>query len=314
MEAGEARETSAVALLLVLLALLALMAFFAVDGYWYENLVFGAGGIKGAAHVGVLAFMHEHGHMRRARRFAGSSVGAVTAAACALRMDVREIARLWSGLDYAALVTMVDSPDRRGTTALGTFTGNAMHAFFRRLFERETGSPDMTFRELHRAKGTTLVVAVTCVSTMRCVYLTHTDPAHADTPVALALRMSCSLPLVLEPVLYKGLLFADGGITDDVPLAAFDGHEPHTTLGIELLSRADSATQSEAERSEAERSETARSRRLRVMRVQTDTQGGFTRVENEDTDALVRRGYSEARRFFSGRGPRIGADARRVAH
>jgi predicted acylesterase/phospholipase RssA len=302
MEAGEAGEAGA---FLALLALLACIAVCAVDGCRYENIVFGAGGIKGAAHVGVLAFMHEHGHMRRAKRFAGSSVGAVTAATCALRMDVREIARMWSDLDYAALITMVDAPDRRGSTALGKFTGNAMHAFFRRLFERETGNPDMTFRELHRARGTTLVVAVTCLSTMRRVYLTHTDPDHADTPVALALRMSCSLPFVLQPVRYRGLLFADGGITDHLPLAAFDGHKTHKTLGIELLSKADRMEEVE----EVER-------RSASLRVQTDTPGGFTRVENEATDALIRRGYSEARRFFSesGRRPRICANARRVAH
>jgi predicted acylesterase/phospholipase RssA len=312
MEAVEAGEAGALFLaLLALSALLVVIAVVAVDGCRYENIVFGAGGIKGAAHVGVLAFMHEHGHMRRAKRFAGSSVGAVTAAACALRMDVSKMGRVWSDLDYAALVTMVDAPDRRGTTALGKFTGNAMHAFFRRLFERETGNPDMTFRELHRARGTTLVVAVTCLSTMRCVYLTHTDPDHADMPVALALRISCSLPFVLEPVRYKGLLFADGGITDDLPLAAFDGHEAHKTLGIELLSRAEALEEVERRAYSADRS-----RLRRVMRVQTDTPGGFTRVVNEDTDALIRRGYSEARRFFSesGRGPRIGADARRVAH
>jgi hypothetical protein len=37
----------------------------------------------------------------------------------------------------------------------------------------------------------------------------------------------------------------------------------------------------------------------RVLYVRTNAGCGITRVQNEDTSALVRRGYEEARRFFS---------------
>jgi hypothetical protein len=37
----------------------------------------------------------------------------------------------------------------------------------------------------------------------------------------------------------------------------------------------------------------------RVLYVRTNAECGITRVQNEDTGALVRRGYEEARSFFS---------------
>jgi predicted acylesterase/phospholipase RssA len=283
--------------------------------------------MKGAAHAGVLLFMHERGLMRRATKFAGSSVGAVIAAACALRMDVREIVRLWSELDYVAMMTAGS-----GQSELGKFGGRAMHEFFRGLIGRETGEPDITFREMHRARGTTLVVAATCVSLRRCVYFTHTDEEYADTPVALALRMSCSLPFVLEPVTYRGLLFADGAITDDLPLEALWGlgGPRNNTLAVVVMSADDrvggphrsegpggsgkqevSKGPSGAKGPEgptdyaamllesAMRSRVPSDANARVLYVRTNAGCGITRVQNEDTGALVRRGYEEARRFFS---------------
>jgi predicted acylesterase/phospholipase RssA len=281
--------------------------------------------MKGAAHAGVLVFMHERGLMRRATKFAGSSVGAVIAAACALRMDVREIVRLWSELDYVAMMTAGSGQSERGK-----FGGRAMHEFFRGFIGRETGEPDITFREMHRARGTTLVVAATCVSLRRCVYFTHTDEEYADTPVALALRMSCSLPFVLEPVTYRGLLFADGAITDDLPLEALCGlgGQRKNTLAVVVMSADDRV--GGPQRSEegpkgpsgakgpegphgptdyaamllesAMRSRVIRvpsDANARVLYVRTNAGCGITRVQNEDTSALVRRGYEEARRFFS---------------
>jgi predicted acylesterase/phospholipase RssA len=246
-----------------------------------------------------------------------------------------------------------------------------MHEFFRGFIGRETGEPDITFREMHRARGTTLVVAATCVSLRRCVYFTHTDEEYADTPVALALRMSCSLPFVLEPVTYRGLLFADGAITDALPLEALLGlgGPRKNTLAVVVMSADDrvggpqridgpngpeglgkqegpkgpkgpSAPKGPGERegpkgpSGAKEPDGPRKQegpkrpegphgptdyaamllesamRSRVIRVPSDTNArvlyvrtnagcGITRVQNEDTGALVRRGYEEARRFFS---------------
>jgi predicted acylesterase/phospholipase RssA len=286
--------------------------------------------MKGAAHAGVLVFMHERGLMHRATKFAGSSVGAVIAAACALRMDVREIVRLWSELDYVAMMTAGSGQSERGK-----FGGRAMHEFFRGFIGRETGEPDITFREMHRARGTTLVVTATCVSLRRCVYFTHTDEEYADTPVALALRMSCSLPFVLEPVTYKGLLFADGAITDDLPLDALWGlgGPRKNTLAVVVMSADDGVggpqridgpkgpegpgKQEGPQGPEGPHGPTdyaamllesaMRSRAIRVpsdanarvLYVRTNAGCGITRVQNEDTGALVRRGYEEARSFFS---------------
>jgi predicted acylesterase/phospholipase RssA len=295
--------------------------------------------MKGAAHAGVLVFMHERGLMRRATKFSGSSVGAVIAAACALRMDVREIVRLWSELDYVAMMTAGSVESE-----LGKFGGRAIHEFFRGFIGRDTGEPDITFREMHRARGTTLVVTATCVSLRRCVYFTHTDEEYADTPVALALRMSCSLPFVLEPVTYRGLLFADGAITDALPLEALWGlgGQRKNTLAVVVMSaddgvggfkRIDGPKGPEGpEKREGPKGPSGekgpegpqgpegptdyaamllesamRSRAIRVpsdanarvLYVRTNAECGITRVKNEDTGALVRRGYEEARRFFS---------------
>ncbi len=215
-------------------------------------VVFGAGGTMGAAHVGFVQFMEEHGPMPS--RFAGSSVGAVIAAGCAARMSARAMAREWRSVDYAVLVAA---------------DGHAMLRYFRAMLERLTGSAETTFAELHRRTGTALVVAVTCISLGTCVYMTHTDPEYADVPVSLALRMSCSLP-VMEPVMYRGMLYADGGITDALPLAAFgpDG----SVIGVGLVRDPHAP---------------------RVPNV------AYVSTGSRDPAELMRRGYEAARVYFT---------------
>ena len=222
-----------------------------------DAVVFGAGGDMGAAHVGFVLFMEERGLLPM--RFAGSSVGAVVAAGCAMRMDARAMAREWHVLDYAALVA--------GLAASG-LADDAMLRYFRMMVERRTGRADTTFAELHRLMGTTLVVAATCVGLRACVYMTHTDPAYADVPVALALRMSCSLPS-MEPVLYRGMLYEDGGVTDALPLAAFGSGN---VIGVRLV-RGPHAP-----------------RAPNVACVSTGT--------GRDPTELMRRGYEAARAFW----------------
>ena len=217
-----------------------------------DAVVFGAGGDMGAAHVGFVLFMEERGLLPV--QFAGSSVGAVVAAGCAMRMDARAMAREWHALDYAALV------------AGGAPGGDTMLRYFRLMVERHTGSADTTFAELHRLTGATLVVAVTCVSLRTCVYFTHTDPAYADVAVALALRMSCSLP-TMEPVWHRGVLYEDGGVAEALPLAAFGAGN---VIGVRLLKGACESPN--------------------VACVSTG-------IDRDPTE-LMRRGYEAARAFF----------------
>ncbi|ESO84598.1 hypothetical protein LOTGIDRAFT_168663 [Lottia gigantea] len=60
----------------------------------FENLVFEGGGSKGAAYVGALRYMEEIGMLKKIKRFAGSSSGAMCSCYLAVGYGTEEISNL----------------------------------------------------------------------------------------------------------------------------------------------------------------------------------------------------------------------------
>ena len=96
---------------------------------------------------------------------------------------------------------------------------------------RKCGDADITMGEVARRFGKRLVIIVTELDTGRDKRLTtETDPT---LPVRVAVRMSMGVPGLMEPYLYSGHVYCDGGMTNDFPLDALsEGGRPVTYIII----------------------------------------------------------------------------------
>ena len=54
------------------------------------------------------------------------------------------------------------------------------------------------------------------VNNVECVEISH--KTHPDMEVIRALSMSCAIPVIFKPVLYKGHYYCDGGIINNFPI------------------------------------------------------------------------------------------------
>tara|TARA_B100001964_G_C13996251_1_gene492884 strand:- start:280 stop:783 length:504 start_codon:yes stop_codon:yes gene_type:complete len=73
------------------------------------------------------------------------------------------------------------------------------------------------------------IVNASCLNDMKEYYFDYlTEP---DMPVWLAIRISCSLPILYPPIYYKNKLYIDGGIIDGLPIKICD-NELDSTIGI----------------------------------------------------------------------------------
>ena len=78
----------------------------------------------------------------------------------------------------------------------------------------------MTFEQLHKRTGKELAITGFDITNGTLVYFSRvTEP---DMPVSKAVRISSSIPLVFEPVQWRGHLFMDGGVLRRIPVDAFD--------------------------------------------------------------------------------------------
>lgn len=228
----------------------------------YKNLIFKGGGVRGAAYVGAIRYLYENRLMRSVQRVAGTSAGAITAAVLALNFqDFAELKTVADSLDYRKVPAEGDLKDEdAGLLGKRLSARLQSHGLFKNLqcsirLVQEKGwySSDYlyqwlratiagrfsaakeayTFRDfrdvaIHRDKRAflDLYVTGTDISNRKSrVFSYETTP---DMEVALAVRISMSIPLFFEaiPFEYPGTqgtqYFADGGLMWNYPIELFD--------------------------------------------------------------------------------------------
>lgn len=203
--------------------------------YPWENLAFEGGGAKGYAFIGVVQALEKAGiYPGQIRRVAGTSVGSILGMLAAVGAssdymvervptDLQALVMDGSGGRIGAMI--------RTAVTRGMHPGARSFEFLGTILEEFTGSADVTFAQLLERCGRELCVPVTNVTRMMTEYChPKTTP---NMPVRVAVRMSMSLPVLLQPVLLQkaqsagGLdsaeVYVDGGLLCNTPTHAFDG-------------------------------------------------------------------------------------------
>jgi NTE family protein len=154
-------------------------------------LALGGGAARGIAHIGVLKVLAEEGIP--VRGVAGTSVGSVVGAALCAGHDWRWMLAAARGLRWGSLVQ--PTVPRMGILATERLE---------RYLERSLGVA--RFEDL----GLPFAAVAVDISTGEEVVL-------RSGPLASAVRASCSVPGIFEPVELGGRLLVDGGLLNDVP-------------------------------------------------------------------------------------------------
>lgn len=220
------------------------------------DLVLEGGGVKGIALVGALAVLEERGF--QPQNVAGSSAGAIVATALAAGYTAAEQRRIMQELDFK-LFKDTGWKDRipligKGISILfdqGIYEGDFFFEWMRELMAakgvhtfRDLVHPDFADDPRFRYK-----VRVTASDlTGRCLLALPQDAVRLglnpdDLNVALAVRMSMSIPVFFEPVRIKNPqtgqehLIVDGGMLSNFPVWMFDtpGEPSWPTFGLLLV-------------------------------------------------------------------------------
>lgn len=167
-------------------------------------LVLGGGGLKGFAHIGAIRALRERGI--RPTLVAGSSIGALIAAAYARGMPVDEMEAHALGLKRRDLfrIDHVHMVTRRLMAPSLYLRGPLMDTV------RGIVGPG-TFRDLP------MPLLVNTVDLERATPLIWGLPGMQDVAVADAVYASCALPGFFPPLILDGRVCADGGVVENLP-------------------------------------------------------------------------------------------------
>ncbi|XP_011662849.2 uncharacterized protein LOC593724 isoform X2 [Strongylocentrotus purpuratus] len=169
------------------------------------------------------------GHLKKLRRYAGASIGAVTASLLALGHSAESLheelktaptmeAFLDAGCGVCSLIPNVIS-------SLGWHPGKTAFDWYGSIIQTKLDNPDATFKDLYDKTGKELCIVVTNLS------LKMEEYCHVKTtpnlPIRIAIRMSTSLPGVYYPFQKvtgeRKDLYVDGGLICNYPVHCFDG-------------------------------------------------------------------------------------------
>ncbi len=170
-------------------------------------LVLGGGGMKGFAHIGVIRALEERGI--RPALYAGTSIGALVAAAAVRGMSADELARRAESLRRHDLfrinhLGMVMERMRSPSIYLGEPLRNMV----------DEVAPEGTFEDLPRP------LLVNTVDLERATRVVWGLAGLRGVSVRDAVYASCALPGFFPPARVDGRLCVDGGVIDNLPFAA----------------------------------------------------------------------------------------------
>ncbi len=194
-----------------------------------ENLIFSGGGVKGIGYGSALAVLDSLGVLNNIKGLAGTSIGAFVASLLSVGYSGAEIREsMLNEYTYEKMIGEM-SPVRMllSTSAYGMNDGNQILKTIREKIEAKTGSKKFTFSQLYERFGKVLKIFVTNLNLGTCQELNYeTEP---DMEIALAVRASISMPIIFDPVLYKGDFLVDGGMLNNFPKNAFP---PENSVGF----------------------------------------------------------------------------------
>ena len=212
--------------------------------------VFEGGGVKGIGLIGAFSEIEAAGY--EFVNLAGTSAGAIVATLIAAGYSGAELKQTINGIDFSTF----EDPNLIGRIPYagalideifnkGLYKGDVFLNLMRRLLDqkgihtfRDLIQPEFANDDRYRFK---VRVVASDISRGRMLVLPQDvrdyGMAAEDLEVALAVRMSMSIPYFFEPVKLKDSFIVDGGLLSNFPIELFDsaGIPEWPTFGFKLV-------------------------------------------------------------------------------
>lgn len=207
-----------------------------------KTLILSGGGYNGIMHVGCAKCLEELGCLGAMNTVIGTSAGSIIALMLAMNYTTAEITRLV----HKHLVLADDAADDaldpcevfEICETYGISNGEKLEGLVKEILCGKNVDASITFMELGKRFGKNLVVCGANLTRRRSEYFCiDTTP---DMRVALAVRISCSVPILFTPVAHEGCLYVDGGIYAHFPHEYVHenlkgGVNEKDTIGVNIL-------------------------------------------------------------------------------
>jgi len=198
-----------------------------------KNIVFGGGGFKGLSLIGFIKALEYYNDSVCIEKVVGSSIGSFVGLLLILGYSSSEMEDIIKNFNIKEIQDISAETILNFPSTFGIDTSDKYIEFIKNIIYKKNCSPYITMLSLYQKYNIRFIVNASCLNDMQEYYFDYlTEP---DMPVWLAVRISCSLPILYPPVNYKNKLFVDGGIIDGLPMRTCET-ELDTSVGVEFES------------------------------------------------------------------------------
>lgn len=202
----------------------------------FINGVFEGGGIKGLAYIGAIRFLEERGF--QFKQVGGSSVGSLFSALLAAKYNSYEIEKIVSEFDINILTATKSKKTIakfiNGIKYKGLYTMSYFENFLDNMLDDKNCR---YFRDVKVGEDYLLKIIVTDYKNKKMITIPNDlgeyNYSKDAFPIAKAVAMSCSMPIVFIPYKIHDNVFIDGGVVNNFPINLFSSSNI-PTIGFKL--------------------------------------------------------------------------------
>lgn len=200
----------------------------------FSSIVISGGALKVLCSLGCIKYLEEHDMLASVRNFVGTSAGAMICFFLVLGYKSHEIELfLEKNLDDPKIGLLDPSQVLNILNDYGISDGSNFIELMKRILYGRTRMNDITFIELAKLTGRNLVVCVSNLTDEKEEFFSVDSKPNMS--VIQALRISCSIPLIFNPVVLDEKLYLDGALYNNFPMNYFKkDNKLHDVLGINV--------------------------------------------------------------------------------
>ena len=180
------------------------------------GLAMSGGGIKGAAHIGVIQALQEE----NINIVGGTSIGSIVAALYAMEYTPKEMLKLFNYFSKLIFKNSAMYTDPRGKKLLSIQAGG-LYSGENIAFAIEEAGKYKNIKKLQDLKIPIVIPAVDLRDSEKYVFTNMgkiNDKYLNKADISIAVRASSSYPAIFAPCIYNKHKFVDGGILDNIPV------------------------------------------------------------------------------------------------
>ena len=200
----------------------------------FSNLVFSGGGTKCVSYIGVLKYFEEIDYFKNIKKIAATSGGTLFSLILVLGYNYNDIKNLVLGLQFNTIQDITTDNLLYFFENYGIDTGKKLEYLIKLLFKKKKYNENITFLELYNYTNIEFTITGTCLNNRTTEYFNYINTPNMK--VYLAIRISCSIPIIFNCVKHNNLIYVDGGLLDNYPIEYFKD-DIDSTLGFSIKSK-----------------------------------------------------------------------------